>query len=246
MKGKQPLPSTTHRQKTEYLISLCLYALTLFLIIYAALTLIPMFIELGRSGANDEQILTEYLRGESTWRGLISLAALQILQVITILLPGAVVQIVGGLMFGTIPSFLICLVSFVFANTMIFYMDRHHVGIISRLIPRDAKSLKKISAYLNDADPGFMTMLAYMMPGVPNGFIPYVAAGTNVSLRRFILSVTIASAPHVLIMCAIGHTIMNGNWIFSAILFLISLMLIGILLYYKDKIITMRHKILKK
>lgn len=238
--------SSTHRQKTGYIISILLYALTIFLIIYAVTTLVPMFIAMSASGADNEQILADYLRGESIERGLMALSALQILQVITVFLPGAVVQLVGGLIFGTVPGFLVCLTSFVFANSMIFYMDRHHVGIISRLIPRNAKSVQTISHVLNSADPGFMTMLAYMLPGVPNGFIPYVAAGTNLSLCHFICSVTAGSALQIFLMCAIGHTIMNGNWILSVILTVLSIAMIIVLFYFKNRIIEFRKKLISK
>lgn len=236
--------TTSHYKKLMEgpIVAVCIL-LIILLGIFAVSTIIPLFRSMSETGGNNEEVIENYLKSENGIRGLFSLAAFQILQVISIFFPGAPIQIAGGLIYGTWKSFAVCIVSFVFANTMVFYLRRRNTnGILSRFLSTDSKRFQKVSTWLNSSDPGFMSMLAYMLPGIPNGFVPYVAARTNITTSHFAFSVFLGSIFQIFLMCWIGSQLIQGNWIFSAILVIVMIAVIVILFLNKNRIIALRQR----
>jgi uncharacterized membrane protein YdjX (TVP38/TMEM64 family) len=231
----------TRKKFFNIFIASSLFLLILVLIYFALVTFLPLIHEITRSGGNNEAVIADYLNRENDLQGMISLGVLQILQVISIFFPGAPIQIAGGLIYGTWKSFLICLVSFTFSNTLVFYLSRSNIGLIRKFLPGNSKSMTKLSSWINSSDPKFMSMLAYMLPGIPNGFIPHVASKTNISTASFSLSVLEGSFFQIFMMCAIGHQLIKGEWILSVLLFIIMIAMIIILYTNKSRIIQMRQ-----
>lgn len=158
-------------------------------------------------------------------------------QVVSIFFPGAAVQIAGGLVFGALRSFVICHLSFVGANVAVFALARRHRDRSVRSDTTRGRNTQKVLDWINSSDPTYMTMLAYMMPGIPNGFVPYAVVRTNVTLRDFVLAAYFGSLIQIAIMCAVGSRIMSGDFAISFFLVLGSLLLILILYLSKNRLI---------
>lgn len=188
-----------------------------------------------------EEDIEHFLAGNISWKGLIYLALLQAAQVVSIFFPGAAVQIAGGLVFGTLRSYAVCMVSFVGTNMGVFSLARHRRNRPVQSDTKRGRRIRKVLDWINSSDPSFMCMLAYMMPGVPNGFVPYAAARTSVTLRKFAVSVFLGSLIQIFIMCSIGSRIMAGDFTVSFFMVLGSIALIFILYRYKDRLIAIRQ-----
>lgn len=189
-----------------------------------------------------EEDIEAFLAGKSGWRGLFYLVLFQAAQVLSVFFPGAAVQIAGGLVFGTLKSFSACLVSFVATNVGVFALARRHQDRLVRTDTKRGRKVQKVLDWINSSDPFFMCMLAYMMPGIPNGFVPYAAVHTKISLRQFSISVSLGSLIQILIMCSIGSRIMSGDFAVSFLLVLGSLALIFVLYRFKEWIIAFAQK----
>ncbi|MCI2057042.1 MAG: VTT domain-containing protein [Oscillibacter sp.] len=189
-----------------------------------------------------EEDIERFLSGTSGWQGLVYLAVFQAAQVLSVFFPGMAVQIAGGLVFGIWKSYLICLLSFVATNVAVFALARRRNAHPINPETKRGRRVQKVLDWINSSDPAFMCMLAYMMPGIPNGFVPYAAVHTEVSLKRFAASVTLGSCIQILIMCSIGSRIMAGDFAISFFLVLGSIALIFILYRTKDRIIAYRQK----
>jgi uncharacterized membrane protein YdjX (TVP38/TMEM64 family) len=189
-----------------------------------------------------ETAIESFLSRYSGWTGMGYLALFQAAQVLSIFLPGAAVQIAGGLVYGTAKSFFICLASFVGTNMGVFALARTHHNLMSRPGSKRNRNMQKVLDWINSSDPFFMCMLAYMMPGIPNGFIPYAAVRTEVTLRKFFLSVLFGSLFQIFVMCSIGGRIMSGDFEVSFFLVIGSLALIFILYKTKDGILSFLKK----
>ena len=200
--------------------------------------LLPTLFRKWISAKAIEAFLSRY----SGLKGMAYLALLQALQVLSIFLPGAAVQIAGGLVYGTWKSFIICLISFVGTNISVFVLARKGHDLVDRPDTKLARRAQKVLDWINSSDPFFMSMLAYMMPGIPNGFVPYAAMKTNVSLRKFSLAVFLGSLIQIFIMCSIGSRIMSGDFGVSFALVIGSLALIFILYKMKDRILQFAQK----
>lgn len=200
--------------------------------------LLPTLFRRWISTKSIEGFLSRY----SGLRGMAYLALLQALQVLSIFLPGAAVQIAGGLVYGTWKSFVICLISFVGTNVGVFILARKGHDLVDRPDTKLARRAQRVLDWINSSDPFFMSMLAYMMPGIPNGFVPYAAMKTNVSLRKFSLAVFLGSLVQIFIMCSIGSRIMSGDFGISFALVIGSLALIFVLYKTKDHILQFIQK----
>lgn len=191
------------------------------------------------SSPENEEAIESFLAGRSRLGGLICLALLQILQVVSIFFPGAPIQIAGGLVYGTLESFLVCHLSFLFANVAVFYLARRRISLLGRILARHDDKMKKVTDWLNSSDPAYMSALAYMLPGIPNGFVPYAAMHTNMRAKSFAVSVWLGSLLQIFIMCSVGSQIMNGNYLLSVLMIVGMLVLILILYLNKERVIRL-------
>lgn len=181
--------------------------------------------------------IESFLEQKAGYRGLVFLALFQAAQVLSIFFPGAAVQIAGGLVYGAIRSYFVCLISFVLTNLMVFAIARFRNSRMARPGAKINRKLQKVLDWINSSDPLFMVMLAYMMPGIPNGFVPYAASHTKITARQFFLSVSLGSLIQIFIMCSIGSRIMSGDYVVSFFLVLAMLGLIFLLYRLKGRLI---------
>jgi len=183
------------------------------------------------------ETIESFLEQRAGYRGMVFLALFQAAQVLSIFFPGAAVQIAGGLAYGTIRSFLICLTTFVLTNIAVFCIARYRNSRVTRTDAKVNRKLKKVLDWINSSDPLFMVMLAYMMPGIPNGFVPYAASHTKITARQFSVAVFLGSLIQIFIMCSIGSRIMSGDYAVSFFLVLAMLGLIFLLYRVKNRLV---------
>lgn len=220
-------------------------ACTVVLLIYLVFAkLMPGLWPLVEAG--DPDAIEEYLLQEGTIGGLLCIALLQFIQVLSIMLPGAPIQIAGGLVYGTLRGTVVCHLSYVTANAVVFYMARRMGNRMEQWFPSQKSKGNKVLAWINSSDPAFMTALASLMPGIPNGIIPYAAAKTKLTFRQFVLSVYLASFVPILVMCAIGRKLITGNILEAVLLY--AFMLAGIFLLYclRQRVLALQSRLREK
>ena len=186
----------------------------------------PELLPLLRSG--DEEQIAQYLGRSGSTAGILSTALLSFIQPVSIVLPGAPIHIAAGVVYGTLQGFIICHLSYVFANVVIFYC--------ARTLRRQLRRIRLLKSYGAKLDflkreqyPAFMTAMACLVPVVPNGIIPYAAARTRMRLQEFTLAVYLGSFLPILIMCAIGKRILHGDYLVAGGLFGGSLLVVLVL-----------------
>lgn len=216
--------------KKNYLIRIAVAAIILIiavgLVYFAFLKAMPELIPLLQNGSVVE--IEDYLRSSDKLSGLICTALLQVVQVISVVLPGMPIQIAAGIVYGTWRSFFVCHLSSVAANVIVFIAARRFGAKMDKLRPVERKN-SKLDFLLKSDTPSYMTVVACLIPILPNGFIPYVAAKTKIKTLHFALAVYCGSFFPVLVLCAVGNKILEGGYIMSAVLF-ISLCVVVLLL----------------
>ena len=221
--------------KKRYII-IPLVIIGLILIYFAYGKQLPQVLEIFKSN-HSEELIENYLSMLPIEVGLICLGLLQMAQVITIVFPGAAIKMAGGMIYGAVPSFLVCHTFFVGTNVGLFYLARKQIIPTEKLF-ENKKGATKVSEWINSSSPAFMSMLAYMMQGLPNGFVPYIAAKTDITLLRFGISVYLGSLPQIFLMCIIGHKLLKGDYFASIIMVVATLIVIVLLYIFRFKIIN--------
>lgn len=221
-------------RKTLYLILIALIVLTGVICWFMFKDVLVEMIALIRSG--DEEQLSAFLAGQSLFNGLAALFLVSILQVISIVLPGPVFQVAGAVIFGWWRSFLVCWTGFVCGNGLVFFLARFFGRSLTEALGLEQKNGWLLNK-MNSADPRFVTALACMIPGIPNGIIPYVAQRCDMRLYSFVFAIAASSWINILLNCIAGHFLARGEYMFTFIAFALQLVILAVVALNKEKIL---------
>lgn len=220
------------------LVTVLLLAVLIFIIYLVLRRFMPELIPLLRSGTAEQ--IEDYISSFGSFKGVVVTFLLQAIQVVSIVFPAMAIQVASGIIFGWVEATLICYASFCLTNVGVFLMARRlrRSGNALTEVVDDERSRKRFKFITESDHPEYMVMLAYMMPFLPNGFIPYVAARTRVSLRRFTVAMAVGSFPTIVVFCAIGGRILAGDFIFAGVLFVVAFAFILVMYLLRGKIMS--------
>lgn len=218
--------------------ALAVAALILGLVYVAFVKAMPDLWPVLKSGSEAE--IEAYLASADSTVGLLCTAMLQFLQVVSIILPGAPIQIAAGIVYGVWKGGAICYLSYVSANLVVFAAARHLGGLLDKLAPAQGGGLLQKVRFLSDAEmPVYMTAMACIIPVVPNGIIPYAAAKTEMKFWQFAAAVCGGSAVPIFVMCLIGGRILAGEYLLAVAVFGVSLLVVVLLTHYRARLLAL-------
>ena len=87
---------------------------------------------------------------------------------------------------------------------------------------------------LNGTKQQFMVVIACMVPAIPNGIIPYLAARTEITAKEYVSAVAMGSWLQILLACMAGQFIINGQWLYTVLTVVFQCLVIVIILWKKD------------
>ena len=125
----------------------------------------------------DQEELKAYLEAQSTVGGFVVLWLICVMQVVSIVFPSMVIQVAG---FGS-------------GNVIAFKIGRLFKKNIATLIHKEGEKENWIIQKINQGHQIFVVAIACMVPGVPNGIIPYLSAQTTITAKEFSIAVAASS-----------------------------------------------------
>lgn len=184
--------------------------------------------------------LIEYIRSKGVW-GVLILLALQLLQVIVAFIPGEVVEVAAGVLYGTFGGYLICTLGVVISSVVIFYTVRKlGSSFVNRMVPQD--KMKKLAFLYDTKKLEVFVFILFFIPGTPKDLLTYFVPLTAMKPLSFFVISTLARIPSILSSTYAGSTIDKGNFQMTILIFAITGIL-GILgIVYHDKIIGFLHR----
>lgn len=220
-------------------------ALALGLVYLAFVKAMPDLWPVLKSG--NEAEIEAYLASADSTVGLVCTAMLQFLQVVSIILPGAPVQIAAGIVYGVWKGGAICYAAYVSANLTVFAVARHLGSLLDRLAPGQGGGLLQKVKFLSDAEmPVYMTAMACIIPVVPNGIIPYAAARTPMKFWQFAVAVCAGSVVPIFVMCLIGGRILAGEYLLAVAVFGVSLLVVILLIRFRTQLMGAVRRLKQK
>jgi len=112
---------------------------------------------------------------------------------------------------------------------LVFYSARKLGNRLDQLFAGSNRT-KRLRFISEAKHPGYVVALSCLMPFLPNGLVPYIAARTKISTLHFLISVYFGSIPTLLVLCAIGNKILLGDYL--KVVLLCVLLGAGVLLLY--------------
>ena len=192
---------------------------------------IPGLIPLLKEG--DGQKIADYLSQETGIKGIIAVILLQMIQVASIVMPGMAIQVASGLIYGWLEGFLMCYFGFVLSNFLIFLFARKMGSDRIKDVSMGRMS-QWLMERLNGTKPQFMVVIANMVPAIPNGVIPFIAAKTSITAKEYVKAVAMGSWLQILTSCMAGQFIIQGQWLFTGLAIAFQCVIIAVILWKKE------------
>lgn len=170
------------------------------------------------------------------WRGDFVMIALSSLQVTCTVLPAEPIQVLSGLTFGFSIGFLCCMLGVLVGNTVIFLLQKSYGDKLRSVFVRKLDlNLEKIAL---SEKAVLIIFVLYFLPVIPYGMICFFAASMGMTYKRYIIVTAIGSLPSVCIGVGLGSIAIAANWVVTACVFALFLLLVAFVLCKKNAIIT--------
>lgn len=170
--------------------------------------------------------------GENYVLGAIAMVLITALQVIVAFVPGELVEIGAGLVFGTVVGAILVLIGAIIGSVVAILLTRKFgLKLVKTFFPdTDINSLPLLN---NPKERNFLTFVLFLIPGTPKDMLTYVVGLTDMKIWQYILLTTFARIPSIISSTAGGDAfgsskIMTAIYIFAGIA---AVSLIGYVIY---------------
>lgn len=169
--------------------------------------------------------------------GIVVFLFIQFLQVVAFFIPGEIVQIAGGYIYGTLLGSIISILGITFGSIVAYGISRIYGKPLVNKIISD-KNLKFFNKVLNLGSINFIVFLLYLIPGIPKDILAYICGISNIKFKDFIFYSTLGRLPGVITSAYFGSKIYTGNKLILIIIGIIMTLLFIIGILKGEKIIV--------
>lgn len=208
------------------------------LVIVLTLVLLPYFEQLAEPAYQEKiQVWVDKMGVV----GLLTILEVQILQVVIAFIPSEPVEILAGVLYGTIGGIVICLTGCIIASIFIFVLSKHFGKRLLYFLFRE-KNVQNWRWLQDSSKCELVTFLLFLVPGTPKDMLTYVVGITEMGTGKFILLTMLARIPSILSSTMIGSSMWQGEWELFIVVFLITgvIGIVGITL--KDRVVRFCRK----
>lgn len=173
--------------------------------------------------------------------GALILLLLEIVQVVVAFIPGEVVQVVAGMMYGpwlgTAIIVLGCFLSMWFVYELV-----HRLGqpFVESIVP--TKYLDSFRRFEQSGKLTAVVFVLFLIPGLPKDVFTYLVPLTSMPKKEYLGVAMIARLPGIFMSTHAASGLLNGDIVQSAVIFgvLAVLGIVGIM--FKDRIMNALHR----
>jgi len=181
--------------------------------------------------------------------GILICLGIQFIQVVVAFIPGEVVQVAIGYVYGTVWGGLLTLLGALIGSIFIFYLVRKLGApfVQGMLGKKESGKTGFVQKLLEDSKRLNATIfILYLIPGLPKDVFNYLVPLTEMRPANFFVLSTIARAPAIFASTFVAHAFSQGNYLGMAIVAVIfgGLGIIGIV--FNEKIMTLVDRLLAR
>ncbi len=170
---------------------------------------------------------------------------LQFLQVVVFIIPGEVVQIGGGYVFGFWGATILSSLGILAGSVFNYYVGRlAGRPFVERLLKPEVLARLEKAATSGREAAGFF--LLYVIPSIPKDALSYVVGMSRVSLPLFILISGIGRLPGILGGAFIGNSAYRGEYGTALAVLTVAACLFFAGLVFKDRLTDAVHRLLSR
>lgn len=226
---------TSKKKKT---LKICLFLLLLAAAVVITIILFPYAMRLKDTAAREA--FRDRIAAFGVWGWLVMLL-LQMVQVVFAVIPGEPVEILMGMLYGTVGGTLLCLLGILLGSMIIFFMVSRlgRAGIEKMMASPKYRKFK----FLHDPiRRDSLMFVLFMIPGTPKDLITYFAPCTGINPLRFFVICTLSRIPSVVSSAYVGSSIADGNFLLSVIVFAVTAVLGLLGIWINDRYMARKNK----
>jgi uncharacterized membrane protein YdjX (TVP38/TMEM64 family) len=142
--------------------------------------------------------------------GVLILLGMQFLQVVVAFIPGEVVQLAAGLMYGPLLGSAVILLGCVISSSIIFQLV-HKLGapFVQGMVPTEY--LEKFRRFEETGKLDVIVFILFLIPGLPKDVFTYIVPLTDMEYKKFIGLTTVGRIPGVLASTYTASGLANGQ-----------------------------------
>lgn len=150
--------------------------------------------------------------------GFLILLAVQFLQVVVAFIPGEVVQVAAGMIYGPWLGALIIFIGCVISSTFIFMLV-HKLGMpfVQAMVPKGG--MEKFRAFERTGKLNMLVFVLFLIPGLPKDVFTYLVPLTDMKLPTFVLLSNLARLPGIVLSTYAASGLATGDYVESIIIF---------------------------
>ena len=173
--------------------------------------------------------------------GVLVFLIIQSLQVIIAAIPGELVQVAGGFIYGIWWGTLYSLAGIMAGSIVAFYIARL-IGypILKTFI--GPSYIERFEFFINSPRAEIVAFVLFLIPGIPKDILTYLAGVTPLQPLKFLIIATAARLPGIFMSSFIGASWGANHYGQVAVGSIIALLLFLLGFYNKDKIINKLRK----
>ena len=168
--------------------------------------------------------------------GIFIILGVQLLQIIVAFIPGEVVQVAAGMIYGTWGGFAVLLVGCIISSAIVFTLVRKlGAPFVQNMV--STEYLDKFRAFEATGKLDLIVFFLFLIPGLPKDVFTYLVPLTDMPIGRFLVLSTAGRIPAMFMSCFAANGIMEGNYVTSAIIFAAAAVIAVLGIVFRDKIL---------
>jgi len=161
----------------------------------------------------------------------------QILQVIIAIIPGELIQVAGGYIYGIWLGTLYSVAGILLGSIIVFFIARVLGYPILKMLISPSK-FERFSFFINNPNSRIITLILFLIPGMPKDILTYMAGITPMRPTNFLTTAILARLPGILISSYVGASFGESLYWKAAIASGLAVLLFMLGFIFQDKIIS--------
>ena len=172
--------------------------------------------------------------------GFLILLAMQFMQIVVAFIPGEVVQMAAGMMYGPWLGAAVILLGCIISSAFVFAVV-HRLGapFVRDMVP--TKYLDKFNAFEESGKLSIVVFILFLIPVMPKDTFTYLVPLTNMRMRDFLVLSNVGRIPGIVISTYAANGLVDGNITQSIIIFAVVAVIAIVAIVFRDKIMNLFH-----
>lgn len=172
--------------------------------------------------------------------GFLILLAMQFIQIVVAFIPGEVVQMAAGMMYGPWLGAAVILLGCIISSAFVFVVV-HRLGapFVQDMVP--TKYLDKFRAFEESGKLSIVVFILFLIPAMPKDTFTYLVPLTNMRMRDFLILSNVGRIPGIVISTYAANGLVDGNITQSIIIFAVVAVIAIVAIVFRDKIMNLFH-----